>query len=233
MAGMAGLEPTISESKSGVLPLHYIPEYILRKRPALPAFFVRWGGIWGSNPRHPEPQSGALPTELIPPSMNFTLFSRIQNQSEDFDFAKDEQRSERAFEPARKRDDAKLARTCGTPRGIRTPDLLLRRQLLYPAELLAHKRLTKAQRAPVQAGAGDGNRTHVSSLEGWCSTIELHPHGLFSLEIISYHRAACQPLFLLFCRRSGSFFAQALCAGSEGRPCCQSIFFRNPLTDAV
>ena len=26
-----------------------------------------WGGIWGSNPRHPEPQSGALPTELIPP----------------------------------------------------------------------------------------------------------------------------------------------------------------------
>ena len=25
MAGMAGLEPTISESKSGVLPLHYIP----------------------------------------------------------------------------------------------------------------------------------------------------------------------------------------------------------------
>ena len=27
-----------------------------------------------------------------------------------------------------------------------------------------------------QQKAGDGNRTHVSSLEGWCSTIELHPH---------------------------------------------------------
>ena len=26
--------------------------------------------------------------------------------------------------------------------------------------------------------AGDGNRTHVSSLEGWCSTIELHPHTI-------------------------------------------------------
>ena len=26
----------------------------------------------------------------------------------------------------------------GTPEGTRTPDLLLRRQLLYPAELLAH-----------------------------------------------------------------------------------------------
>src|SRR5919199_2729016 len=26
-----------------------------------------------------------------------------------------------------------------------------------------------------RSGAGDGNRTHVSSLEGWRSTIELHP----------------------------------------------------------
>ncbi len=25
-------------------------------------------------------------------------------------------------------------------------------------------------------GAGDGNRTHVTSLEGWSSAIELHPH---------------------------------------------------------
>ena len=33
------------------------------RRPVL----LSWGGIWGSNPRHPEPQSGALPTELIPP----------------------------------------------------------------------------------------------------------------------------------------------------------------------
>ena len=48
--------------------------------------------------------------------------------------------------------------------GIRTPDPRLRRPLLYPAELLTRIR------------AGDGNRTHVSSLEGWCSTIELHPH---------------------------------------------------------
>ena len=27
----------------------------------------------------------------------------------------------------------------------------------------------------ISGGAGDGNRTRVSSLEGWCSTIELHP----------------------------------------------------------
>jgi hypothetical protein len=25
-------------------------------------------------------------------------------------------------------------------------------------------------------GAGDGNRTRMASLEGWSSTIELHPH---------------------------------------------------------
>ena len=51
----------------------------------------------------------------------------------------------------------------GVPWGIRTSDLLLRRQLLYPAELRA------------RIGAGDGNRTHAASLEGWNSTIEQHP----------------------------------------------------------
>ena len=68
LAGMAGLEPTISESKSGVLPLH-IPEY-QRTEVGAPASALLWGGIWGSNPRHPEPQSGALPTELIPPNLS-------------------------------------------------------------------------------------------------------------------------------------------------------------------
>ncbi len=28
----------------------------------------------------------------------------------------------------------------------------------------------------LQSGAGDGNRTHATSLEGWDSTTELHPH---------------------------------------------------------
>ena len=61
----------------------------------------------------------------------------------------------------------------GTPEGTRTPGLLLRRQLLYPTELLAHISGTPA----LLAGAGEGNRTLVSSLEGWCSTIELHPQA--------------------------------------------------------
>ena len=160
VAGMAGLEPTISESKSGVLPLHYIPIY----RPPQQGLSAKtgrhcrpvaclWGGIWGSNPRHPEPQSGALPTELIPP---YQFLRREGGQSA----------APNLLPPS----------GVGTPRGIRTPDLLLRRQLLYPAELLAHMRCTRS------CGAGDGNRTHVSSLEGWCSTIELHPHGRFLIQ---------------------------------------------------
>ncbi len=28
---------------------------------------------------------------------------------------------------------------------------------------------------PLANGAGDGNRTHTTSLEGWGSTVELHP----------------------------------------------------------
>ena len=42
----------------------------------------------------------------------------------------------------------------GVSRGIRTPGPRLRRAMLYPAELLTHN------------GAGDENRTHVTSLEG-------------------------------------------------------------------
>ena len=69
----------------------------------------------------------------------------------------------------------------GTPEGTRTPDLLLRRQLLYPAELLAHL-----------YGAGDGNRTRVSSLEGWCSTIELHPQTLYIDSAMKYYHVWAQ-----------------------------------------
>ena len=51
----------------------------------------------------------------------------------------------------------------GAPRRIRTPDTRIRSPLLYPAELQAH------------IGAGEGNRTLATSLEGWGSTTELHP----------------------------------------------------------
>ena len=35
-------------------------------------------------------------------------------------------------------------------------------------------------------GAGDGNRTHATSLEGWSSTIELHPHVPATIYILSH-----------------------------------------------
>ena len=63
----------------------------------------------------------------------------------------------------------------GAPGGTRTPDLPLRRRLLYPAELLAH--IISHLDFTWINGAGDGNRTHTTSLEGWDSTIELHPQN--------------------------------------------------------
>ena len=41
--------------------------------------------------------------------------------------------------------------------------------------LCIEKKLEILDFQPFTIRAGDGNRTHVSSLEGWCSTIELHP----------------------------------------------------------
>ena len=40
---------------------------------------------------------------------------------------------------------------------------------------------------PLTVKAGDGNRTHVSSLEGWCSTIELHPQTEATINYLSQH----------------------------------------------
>ncbi len=57
----------VSESKSDALPLGYTPKSNIRLDLALP--FLLWGGRWGLNPRHPESQSGALPTELRPPRL--------------------------------------------------------------------------------------------------------------------------------------------------------------------
>ena len=53
-------------------------------------------------------------------------------------------------------------------------------------------------------GAGDGNRTHATSLEGWNSTIELHPHlcdfGAVSTTLVynSTYPKNCQIFFALF-----------------------------------
>ena len=68
----------------------------------------------------------------------------------------------------------------GAPEGTRTPGPLLRRQVLYPAEL-------QAPVCPIgrMFGAGDGNRTHTTSLEGWGSTTELHPQMVADLQRVT------------------------------------------------
>ena len=64
------------------------------------------------------------------------------------------------------------------------PDIAMRLRptklrLRHRCGILWLKRTTKssALAAVRAAGAGDGNRTHIASLEGWSSTIELHPHS--------------------------------------------------------
>ncbi len=126
------------------------------------------GGYRDSNPGPPEPQSGALTNCAIPTMKKNRRPSDLSS----------------------------------VPEGIRTPDPRLRRPLLYPAELRTHCGISPYGRTvscknngatgaasdcrracPAKntgsvctVKAGDGNRTHVSSLEGWCSTIELHLH---------------------------------------------------------
>jgi hypothetical protein len=73
--------------------------------------FQNWGGRWDSNPRRPESQSGALPTELRPPSSRPSI-NRLRRCS-----------------PTRRAD--------GAPGRTRTCDPRLRRPMLYPAELRA------------------------------------------------------------------------------------------------
>ena len=53
--------------------------------------------------------------------------------------------------------------------------------LVTPAEPPTAPRLRR--RAVAVDGAGEGNRTLVISLEGFCSTIELHPHAVFHLTV--------------------------------------------------
>ena len=134
---MARLERANAGVKVLCLPPGDIPKWKRRGGPGLFPIPRSMGWDKGLEPSTPEPQSGALPTELIPP---YTF------QSFCFD--------------------------AGAPGGTRTPGLLLRRQLLYPAELLAHIQ------EPSENGAGEGNRTLVPSLEGWYSTIELHPQAM-------------------------------------------------------
>ena len=90
----------------------------------------------------------------------------------------------------------------GTPEGTRTPGLLLRRQLLYPTELLAQ--IDKV-------GAGDGNRTRIPSLEGWCPghcATPACPPKIVSSHIISYDLVSVKEKIRKVVKKSTDFFAK-------------------------
>ena len=50
----------------------------------------------------------------------------------------------------------------------------------------------------LEFGAGDGNRTHAASLEGWNSTIELHPRNNSNIPNDNHENIKCQVLFQKF-----------------------------------
>ena len=52
----------------------------------------------------------------------------------------------------------------------------------YPAFIIIKLAQTDIRNNSNKYGAGDGNRTHVTSLEGWGSTIELHPRDSYANE---------------------------------------------------
>ena len=85
----------------------------------------------------------------------------------------------------------------GTPEGTRTPHLLLRRQLLYPDELLA------------RIGASDGNRTHAHSLEGCCTSRYTTPALSRSASAIGFYHnlPGMSRLISAFCPDSSAFSA--------------------------
>ena len=60
-------------------------------------------------------------------------------------------------------------------RGTQVPHFLVARLSPFGREL-AEPLLKGGLMQTILIGAGDGNRTHVTSLEGSCSTIELRPH---------------------------------------------------------
>ena len=91
-------------------------------RPDFTGRLQNWGGRWGSNPRPPESQSGALPTELRPPLAPIWT-TRFRSRS----------RGLRTFiAPAHSTKSNPARSGAGAPGRTRTCNPQLRRLMLYP-----------------------------------------------------------------------------------------------------
>ena len=85
---------------------------------------------------------------------------------------------------------------------------------------------------PEPRGAGEGNRTPITSLEGWSSTIELHPHvGFWSgREELNLRPPAPKAGALPGCatprpRSAGSISECGTCLEHGGGDGCLYLFF--------
>ncbi len=92
-------------------------------------------------------------------------------------------------------------------------------QLSYTPKWCMFDSAVRACSEPSHAGAGDGNRTRTASLEGWNSTIELHPQN--QRLIIVSHRWIHVKRFLIFLPL---FRQMHLCIAFYRRV----IFFKHP-----
>ena len=118
----------------------------------------------------------------------------------------------------------------GVPWGIRTLDLLLRRQLLYPTELKAHQRSNRTL-LPVFTGSKSfvERVMGIEPTRGWNSTIELHSHSLRrSLQQVLWYYTIFFSFCQGICKNSSRIFERERAdAFANARPLCyQRQFFR-------
>ena len=100
-----------------------------------------WSDRRGSNSQQPVWKTGALPFELLPhntPCFYYTLEHGVVIES------------------------------FGAPKGTRTPDLLLRRQLFYPAELLALAGDTGIEPVPFESKSNVSTFTPIPNIKAVC-----------------------------------------------------------------